>query len=158
MNQKKMSKKQFWARLVIYIIFGAVIPFVFLMWRFQLFSKVSSISIGGWGIVAIIFVAVFAIKLMVAIRKGLPFSMLTQVLDGVCKVIIPLIIGAVIVSMMEDLHKQIFQFLMVVIICETVAIVANPLKQWAHENKIEEGNENLKTLLSSLTSVNKDKQ
>ena len=87
-----MSKKQFWIRLGLYILFGAVFPFVFLIWRFQLFQKVSGLSIGGWGLIGIIFVAIFFLKLMKAVRKGLPFSLGTQVLEGVCKVIFPFLI------------------------------------------------------------------
>ena len=70
-----MSRKEFWFRLGIYITFGAIIPFVFLVWRFKLFGKVSSISIGGWGVVAIVFVAIFFIKLFKAVKKGLPFTL-----------------------------------------------------------------------------------
>ena len=157
-NDKKMSKKQFWSRIVLYILFGAILPFVFLIFRFHLFSKVSTLSIGGWGIVGIIFVSVFFMKLIKAVKKGLPFSLGSQILEGVCKTILPLIIAALCVFFMKDFTTEIFQFLCVLIVCEMVAIVSNPLPQWAHENKIEEQEGNTKKLLETLGIFKKEEK
>lgn len=151
-----MSKKQFWIRLGLYILFGAVIPFAFLIWRFQLFQKVSGLSIGGWGIVGIIFVAIFFLKLMKAVRNGLPFSLGTQILEGVCKIIFPFLIAAICVYLFKDMMDEIFQFLCVVIVCEMFAIPLNPIPQWAHENKIEEQTNGMKTMFQSLGIIEKD--
>ena len=146
----KMSKKQFWIRLSFYILIGGILPFLFLVWRFNLFSKVSKLSIGGWGLVAIIFIGVFFIKLIKAVRKGLPFSMLSQVLEGICKILLPLFIAAFIVYYMQDIMDQIFQFLWVLIVCESAAIVINPIPRWSHENKILDIEGSTKTLLTSI--------
>lgn len=148
-----MSKKEFWIRLFFYIIFGGIIPFVFLVWRFDLFSKVNSVSIGGWGIVAITFIGIFFIKLMKSVKKGLPFSYATQIIEGICKVIIPLLIAAFCCYYLEDLMYQVFQFICVLIVSETIAILVNPIPQWAHDNKISEEQQSLKTLISSLSST-----
>lgn len=153
-----MSRKQFWARLVLYILFGAILPFIFLVWRFELFQKVSGLSVGGWGLIGIIFVAVFLLKLMKAVRKGLPFSLGTQVLEGVCKIIFPFLIAAVCVYVFKDMMDELFQFLCVVIICEMVAIPLNPIPQWAHENKIEEQTNGVKTMFESLGIIEKTKK
>lgn len=141
-----MSKKQFWIRLSIYILFGAVIPFAFLSWRFNLFTKVNKISIGGWGLVAIIFVAGFFIALIKAVRKGLPFSLTTQILEGTCKILLPLLIAALCCYYMQDMMKQVFQFLCVLFVCYMVAIPANPIPTWAHENQKEDFQGYLKSL------------
>lgn len=145
-----MSKKAFWIRLISYIIVGGGIPLVFLIWRFNLFKKVSQLSIGGWGMVAIIFIGVFFIKMMKAIRKGLPFSFGTQILEGMFKVTIPLLIATVIVYVMQNCVEQMFQFFFVLLFCETIAMIINPIPQWAHENKIEEQESSAKRILSSL--------
>lgn len=153
-----MSKKEFWIRLILYILFGGLIPFIFLVWRFNLFGKVSSISIGGWGIVAIIFIAIFFAKLFKAVREGLPYSIWTQILDGIVKVIIPLVAVAISVYLFKDLMMQIFQFLMVVIICELVAIPVNPIPKWANSNRIEQENNSTKKLLESLGIIKKEEE
>lgn len=149
-----MSKKQFWVRLGLYLVFGMIIPVSFLIWRFQLFEVVketkNKVAIGGWGLVVILFVAFFFIKLMKAIRRGMPFSLGRQILDGVTKTIIPLIVAAICVNLMKDLMKELFQFLCVVIFSEMVAICVDPLPQWAHENHIEYQENTLRNILSSL--------
>ena len=145
-----MSKKAFWIRLISYIIVGGGIPLVFLIWRFNLFKKVSQLSIGGWGMIAIIFIGVFFIKMMKAIRKGLPFSFGTQILEGMFKVTIPLLIATIIIYVMRDSVEQLFQFFFVLLFCETIAMIINPIPQWAHENKIEEQESSAKRILSSL--------
>ena len=156
-----MSKKQFWARLSLYVVFGAIIPVSFLTWRFKLFEVVqettSKVTIGGWGLIAILFIAFFFIKLMKAIRKGMPFSIGRQILDGFSKTIIPLIVAAVCVYMMKDLMKELFQFLCVVIFCEMVAVCVNPLPQWAHENHIEYHENTMKNFLTTLGIVGEKK-
>lgn len=153
-----MSKKEFWLRLSLYIIFGGIIPFAFLVWRFNLFGKVSSISIGGWGIVAILFVAIFFIRLFKAVRKGLPYSIWTQILDGIVKIIIPLAVAAVIVYLFKDLTEQIFQFLMVLIVSELIAIPVNPIPRWINDNKIEQDNNNTKRLLETLGIIKNEEK
>ena len=158
METSKMSKKQFWMRFSIYVLFGGILPFLFLVWRFNLFSKVSKLSIGGWGLVAIIFIGVFFIKLIKSVKKGLPFSMLSQVLEGTCKVLLPLFIAAFVVYYMQDIMEQVFQFLCILIICETVAVVANPIPRWSHENKILEIEGSTKTLLTSLGLVKSEEK
>lgn len=154
----KMSKKQFWIRLSFYILTGGILPFLFLVWRFNLFSKVSKLSVGGWGLVAIIFIGVFFIKLIKSVRKGLPFSMLSQVLEGVCKILLPLFIFAFVIYYMQDAMEQVFQFLCVLIICETIAIVVNPIPRWSHENKILEIEGSTKTLLTSIGLLKPDEK
>lgn len=145
-----MNKKEFWYRFSVYILFGLLIPATFLIWRFKLFEKVSKVSVGGWGIVAVIFVAIFFISMLKAIRKGMPFSITTQIIEGFCKLIIPLIIACTCIYFMQDLMKEMYQFLLVLILSETVAIVVNPIPQWAHENKIEEQENKLRGIINTL--------
>ena len=145
-----MSKKEFWIKLVLYVIFGGLIPVVFLIIRFNLFSTVSKLSIGGWGIVCILFACIFVSKILKAVKKGLPFSMATQIITGVCKTIIPLVASAFIVYYMQNCMKEIFQFLVVLIICELIAIIVNPFPKWIHVNKLDEDKQNLKSILESL--------
>lgn len=153
-----MSKKTFWFRLGLYVLFGGLIPFLFLTFRFNLFSKVDSLSIGGWGIVAIIFISVFFVKMMKAVKKGLPFSIFTQILNGLCKCIVPLVASIFIVYYMRDCMQEVFQFLVVVLFCQIIAIPVNPLPQWIHDNKINEDTSNMKTILSSLGVIKSEEK
>ena len=155
-----MSKKEFWTRFSIYVALGAVIPFAFLTWRFNLFSKVNKLSIGGWGIIAIIVLAVFFISMIKAIRRGLPFSFGAQVLTVICKVSIPIMVVLVCANFFRDIMEQVAQFLGVLFVCETAAGIVNPIPQWSNENQIKEEEGRIKKLLNSLGIGNKgeDKQ
>lgn len=145
-----MSKKQFWIRLSLYVLFGGIIPVIFLILRFNLFTKIDSLSVGGWGIVAILFISIFFAKMIKTIVKGLPFSLFIQILNGICKVIIPLIAASFIVYYMQDCMKEIFQFLVVCSISELVAIVINPLPKWSNDNKIDKDKQTIKEILETL--------
>ena len=63
-KSKIKSVRLFVLRLIGYISVGLIIPMVFLIWRFNLFSSTSKLNIGGWGMVVIIFTTVFLIKLI----------------------------------------------------------------------------------------------
>lgn len=153
-----MNKKVFWTRTALYITIGGIIPFMFLVWRFDLFKKVSAVSIGGWGLLAVIFISLFFIKLTKSIRDGLTPSLLTQILEGLCKVIIPLIAAAVCVYYFRDMMAQLFQFLCVLIFCESAAIVINPFPQWIRENKKEQQESDTKTLLTALGIIKEEEK
>lgn len=144
-----MSKKEFWIRLPIYALFLFVIPAVFLIIRFNLFQKISALNIGGWGIVAILVVGLGFIKMMKEVKKGLPFCYLNQVITGLYKVIIPLLLLTFIIYFSKDSIKHILQFLVVLIPSEFVAILVNPIPRWAYENKLEEDGYKLKQILKS---------
>ena len=152
---KKMSKKTFWFKFSLFMFFAFIIPFTFLVWRFKLFSKVSKLSIGGWGVIAIIFAAIFFMILIKYVRKGLPFSMLSQVLEGICKVLIPVLTALSIVHVMKNSMEEMSQFLTVLFFSEMVAIVVNPFPQWIHENKIDFENKRTTTLLETLGVLGK---
>lgn len=150
-----MTRKEFWTRLALYAVFGAVLPFVFIVFRFNLFGKVTKVNVSGWELVAIIFIAIFFLKLLNNVRKGLPFSMLSQVINGIVKVILPLIVALIISYYFKDSMDYLTQFLCVLVVCESIAIVVNPLPRWAHENKIEEDKATLQKMLETLSKAEK---
>ena len=132
-------KAVFWTRLVSWAMFACVLPFSFIVWRFQLFQTVAKLQIGGWGIIAIIIVAVFIFSVLKYVRLALnaKYSMVGQILGGVCKVIIPLLAALCILYSVRDNVILMIQVLGCVTICETIAIPLNPLPQWAYEQQKE---------------------
>lgn len=96
------------------------------------------VVIGGWGIVAILFITIFFFKTLKAIRKGMIFSVWTRVIDAITKVFIPLLIAIVVVNFVGSIQKELFQFLVVVFLLEIPATAINPIPRWTYENKIEE--------------------
>lgn len=149
-----MSKKQFWIRMSVYVVFGLLAPLGFLLWRFDFLKNVSEgTKLSGWGTFAAVFVVIFFLRLMKTVRKGMPFSYFTQALDGIIKVVIPLVILAVILNFMKNFMDEFYQFLIVLIICEIIAVLSNPLKEWAHANNIEYDSMSLINALKSILGI-----
>ena len=134
-----MSKKQFIIRFVIYILIGLGLPVGFMAWRFDLFAeKPSTTSVTGWGLVLIVIVVVFILKLINGLRKGLkPGSMIKQIVDGIYGVSIPLCLITLVIHLMSAITVELTQVLIVLTICETICIPINPIPRWAFENNIE---------------------
>lgn len=145
-----MSKKEFWIRFAVYVLFGGLLPAMFLIFRFKLFSKINSITVGGWGLVCIIFLCGFFISMAKAVKKGLPYSFWTQVLNGVSKVIVPLLGAILAIYCLQDSIKQLLEFLIVVFVCEVIAIPVNPFPKWIHINKLNENEESLYSVLKRI--------
>lgn len=148
-----MSKKQFWTRFSIYVLFGAVIPIIFLSWRFKLFEKVekvSEISIGGWGFVAIILLFLFFTNMLKTIKKGMPINFFTHVIECVIKVSLPLLLIFISIFLLKDFVTELYQVIGLLFVCETVSSISNPLPEWNHQHGIEMTENRLKNLFSSL--------
>ena len=147
MNDKKAL---FWTRFGIYVLFQIVVPITFLVWRFKLFQKISTVSIGGWGIVVIILVTAFFVSMIKYVKKGLPFSFLTQCLNGIMKTIIPLIAVAFILNWLKGSINELSQFVIVYILCQIVAIPANPFPKWIHDNNLQQEENKTRRFLENL--------
>lgn len=150
-----MSKKQFWIRFSFYVLFGLIIPMVFLVWRFKLFRKISAISVGGWGITVVIFSILFMIKLAKQVKKGLPFCFVSQLLNGLIKVILPLFMALLCLYFIRNYISEVMEFLVVLILSESVAIAVNPFPSWVHCNKLKEDETNFKIFIDMFQKKDK---
>lgn len=151
-----MSKKAFWIRLLTYVLVGWLLPLTYLTVKFDLFQKVSTISLSGWTLIFIIFSAVFLIKLIKGLKDGLPFSYGVQLLNGLYKVIVPMIMITLLLYSMKDSVDKVIQLFVIAIPCEMVAIAVNPIPMWAHDNKLDEQGSNLRAVLESAGLVKKN--
>lgn len=147
-------KSVFWIRFVIWALFAAVLPFLFIAFRYGIFDKLSSISISGWGLVAIIIVMCFAFYLVRCLRMGLkgrsPFVL--QCVNGVCKVIVPLVCALFLLDSIKNSIAVFEQALIVVTLCEAIAIPINPMPVWVHEMNEGKKEEDRKDAIGYLWS------
>lgn len=129
--QQEKETRIFVVRIILWSLFACVIPVVFIGFRYDLFRKASSLQLSGWGIIAIIIVAVFLYVLTKYIRAGFgQWSFVKQIIDGVIKVVLPLgVVLAICVSIRNNLDAFI-QSLSCVLISEVVAIPINPFPEW----------------------------
>lgn len=136
---KKQSKTLFIIRLIIFLVFAIIAPLVYLIVRFDLFKVESSLQIGLWGvIVLIIFLAVIKVLIKYYLdAMKTKYSYLKQLVNGVSKLIFPLILALVIIIWVKDNMDLVLEALYVIIPCEIVAIFVNPLPRWAFENNVD---------------------
>ena len=127
----------FWTRFVSWAICACILPFVFIVYRFQLFKPISKIQVGGWGIIAIVIVAVFVVSVFRYIKIALSakYSLVIQCINGVCKIIVPLVALYVILYNIQSNLQLFLQALGCVILCEGIAIPLNPMPKWAYEQQ-----------------------
>ena len=130
-----MTKKEFWTRFGLFTLFACIVPFGFIAWRFDLFTKVSKISVGGWGILAIIIAFVFVIYVLKMLKKGMPYSMTTQCINGMLKVVAPLLCLLFVLLAIRTNIDLFIQALYIVIGSEIVAVPLNPFPKWQNENE-----------------------
>lgn len=142
-----MSKKQLIIRLILFTLLACVLPFVFIAWRYQIF-KVSKVSFTGWGLLGFIIVLVFTLYIARAMNKIKKWSMFKQCFLGALKILVPLIACYVFLTSIKTSIDLFLQVLIVVVICEAIAIPINPLPKWQFDNNID--------LLDSI--INKSKE
>ena len=135
-----MSKKVFVLRAIFFTLFACIIPFVFIAWRYSIFSVKENprISLTGWGFVGVIIVFFFIRYLIMVIKKSIPHSLLAQVVNGFIKVLMPLILVYVVIGALESGLYLFKQALVITIISEAIAIVINPFPQYMYEKGIED--------------------
>ena len=130
----KEQKRNFIIRACLWTLFSCVIPVIFIGWRYSLFSKVSSISLSGWGLIAVVIVFAFVIVVVKYIKAGfVEWNMLKQIINGIIKVVLPLgTMLAVCVSIRSNIDMFI-QALSCTLLCEVIAIPINPFPKWVYE-------------------------
>lgn len=130
-------KTIFWTRLVFWVLFACVLPFLFIGYRFDLFQHISKIKISGWGIFAIIIVAVFIFVLIRYVKLGFvgTYNFGVQCFNGFTKVILPLLLVALIVNAVKSEIEYFSQALNFVILSEIIAIPINPMPKWVNDKQ-----------------------
>lgn len=133
------SKGGFWTRFAIMVAVGILTPIIYLIVRYNLFQKDLKITIGLWGFVAICFIALALIVLIKYYVSGLKtkFSYGKQIVDGVCKLLLPIVLFVLAMYVLRNYTNQLIEFCWVLLPCELVAIIINPLPKWAFDNNVE---------------------
>lgn len=150
------EKKLFWLRFAVWSLFACIIPVIFVAFRFDLFKAVSGISLSGWGIFAIIIVAIFILVIAKYLKKGLPFSLFTQCINGFCKIILPLVVILAILFLVKTNIDYFIQSLGCVTLCELVAIPINPFPKWISDTRKNEKEASIDLFIDKFFSKKDD--
>lgn len=154
----------FWVRFILWLSFAGVLPFAFIVWRFELFHTISKIHIGGWGIILVLLVAfiVFTIIKYVKLALSGRYSFIGQCLGGFCKIIIPLATFLLILRSAQNSIDMLIQAVGCTLLCELTAIPLNPLPKWAYDCqknvRVEERKETFDYLLDGFFRRKKEEE
>lgn len=128
------AKAMFWGFFALWACFALVAPVAFIAWRYELFQPKTSYQFGGWGLIAVVIIAVFAIACLRYVCKGFPrWSMLKQCIKGACAITVPLLCLYFALSSVASNIDLFLQSLAFVTASETVAIPLNPFPKWVDE-------------------------
>ena len=139
-EEKKLTPKQvFVIRFILFMLFALVIPAIYLIVRFELFTTTSKLQIGLWGIILFaVCISVFAVLIKYYLDgMKAKYSYLKQIVQGLIGLIMPLTLALVVLTYLKDNINLIIESFYVFIPCEFVAICLNPLPRWCFENNIE---------------------
>lgn len=139
-------KTVFAIRFVLWATFSAILPFIFIAFRYGIFTNESKISLSGWGIIAIVVIIVFIITLVKYLYEGMKPGLAKQCVGGVCKIVLPLVVLLLLVVEIKNHIQLVEQALGCVIVCELVGIPLNPFPEWLEKRRIEQGKEKAETL------------
>lgn len=139
-------KTVFTIRLIAWALFSAILPFIFIVWRYGIFQTNCTIKLTGWGIIGVIIIIVFAITLLKYVYKAMKPGLFRQCVEGVCKILLPLTILLLLVVEIESHISLVKQALGCVIVCEIIGIPLNPFPAYLEKRRIEEGKEQADSL------------
>lgn len=136
---KVSEKGKFWIKMSITAVFGILIPLLYLIIRHNLFQTQIKITLGLWGLIAILFVALAITVLIKFYVSGLKtkWTLGKQIVEGFVKLIMPIAIFIVALNILKDYSNQLLEFCWVLIPCEIIAVIVNPLPKWAFDNNVE---------------------
>lgn len=147
------NKRVFWTRFILYIVFCLVLPMAFLIWKFNLFSPTTKLNIGGWGMVVIIFTAVFLNILIKEAVQCIDSSVAKRVLTSIRKVLIPLLTVTLCLYAVDKFINELIQFFIVITVCEPIGYVLNPMPEYLENKKTSEDEEKQKNTFIELAEV-----
>ena len=151
------SRKKFIIQLIAFLVFALIGPITYLIVRFDLFTTTSSLQIGLWGVIVFIILVATVGVLIKFYLDGMKtkFTLFKQIVSGFSKLILPLAVVLVLLTWLKDNIDLVIESLYVLIPCESVAIVINPLPKRAFDNNVEGAGAMLDSLLGKRDTSSK---
>lgn len=138
-----MKKSEFWGKLILWLIFAAVIPVVTIIDKYDM-VKNGTIKYTGWAILVIAIITIVLMVMLGYVLKAMKWSMFKQIVSGIRNVLIPLAVLLVCAELIATNIANIKYILIVSIISESFAILVNPFPKWLYLKNISDLREALK--------------
>ena len=125
--------------MILFLLFSTIAPVTYLTIRFHLFQTTTRIQVGLGGIIVIAILLGVISVLIKFYLDGMKskYSLFKQILEGIIRLILPLVLLLAIFVWLGDNVSMVKEALYVIIPCELVAIVVNPLPKWCFENNVD---------------------
>lgn len=119
-----------------------------------MFQTTTKLQVGLAGIVVIgIMIGIISVLIKFYLEgMKTKYSLTKQILQGIIKLILPLTLLLVSLIWLGDNIDMIKEALYIIIPCELVAIIINPLPKWCFDNNIE----GLSEIADKILSKNKE--
>ena len=137
---KKILEKNNTFFIVRAVLFGLLLiaPAVYLFIKYRCYEFTSKLSLGGWGILALIIFAVGVYTFLKYLIFGGVWAYWKQVIQGILKVVLPLTILIVMVAISLSFREQLLWFLGVALGCWFSAYLINPFPEWTYKKTLGE--------------------
>ena len=135
-EKPKMTRKEFWIRFGVWIFFAVIVPFTYIAVAYGIFEAKET-TLSGWGVVALIFVIAMLMYIVKQAKAGLPRgSMARQCIDGYMA-LMPILGMAILINALKKSMDEFERFLVIMLLCEAVAVPINPMPRWGLEHNVE---------------------
>lgn len=157
-GEKKSKTARFWAKLAVWVMLALVAPIAFIGWRYDLFKKVGTLQLSGWGAIALVIAFAFALSVLKWIKRAFEgrWTYPLQIVTGLCKVTLPLALAFFLLCSARDSLDCLIQALGVTLACETAGIFFNPLPEWAYEQSKGRTEDAIDALATKLAERKKE--
>ena len=133
-EKKKMSLKEYIIRLLIWATVLLVPPLIYLEVNYGLFTNKTGLALSGWGVVGVTFGVIMLLYVLNQIKNGLNNgSMFRQCVEGYIR-LLPMIAIIVIIHYVKTAMDKMEGFLVIVALCQIIAVPINPNPKWSEQN------------------------
>lgn len=139
MNKKKIV---FIIRALLWLYFSLFLPIYVITKNYDL-VKPNPFKYTGWAIICSIFLVISISAIFGYIIQSLKYSIYIQILSGIKKILIPIIVMLLICTIIDKNIDKIMNILKICLISEAVAIPINPFPKWVYERKIKKFKEEI---------------
>ena len=137
---ERKEKVTLWTRALIYFLL-LIVPPIYLMVRYHLFTEVSKLSLGGWGILCVALIVFGLCAFLKSVVSGV-YAYWKQVVKGVIYILLPFACVYFIVWLSQEHIRALMEFLIISMFSYFFAYIINPYPQW-NLKKVDERNANV---------------
>jgi len=135
---KKILEKKNTIFIVRAVVFALLLiaPAIYLFIKYRCYEFTSKLSLGGWGILALIVFAVGVYTFLKYLIFGGVWAYWKQVVQGVLKVALPISILIIMVAISISFREELLWFLGVALGCWFGAYLVNPFPEWTYQKTL----------------------